>query len=75
MYPPPPPGKELIDSRSGSATVPLIALAAIFVLILLYLAVQVNNGAWHRLFIEELDHAERGFFEVERAVERVGDVV
>ena len=40
MYPPPPPGKELIDNRSGSATVPLIALAAIFVLILLYLAVR-----------------------------------
>ena len=40
MYPPPPPGKELIDSRSGSATVPLIALAAIFILILLYLALR-----------------------------------
>ena len=40
MYPAPPPGQEMVDTRSGSATVPLIALGVIFVIILVYLALR-----------------------------------
>jgi hypothetical protein len=40
MYPAPAPGQEMVDTRSGSATVPLIALGVIFVIILIYLAVR-----------------------------------
>jgi hypothetical protein len=40
MYPAPAPGEQIVDTRSGSATVPLIALAVIFIVILVYLAVR-----------------------------------
>ncbi len=40
MYPVPGPGEQIVDTRSGSATVPLIALGVIFVIILIYLALR-----------------------------------
>ena len=40
MYPAPAPGEQMVDTRSGSATVPLIALGVIFVIILIYLALR-----------------------------------